>query len=157
MRPQNENEHIKVFLGGTCAGSDWRDRIIPLLGIDYVNPVTSNRTMENRAEEIRQRETCDLLLYTITGEMRGYYSIAEAVEDANLYPQKMVFCLLLERFDIHQVKSLEEVADLIRRHGVPVVYSLEAAANEVNSLAARMQATHQMIREKLGLTPSPAH
>jgi len=29
----------KVFLGGTCNESTWRDELIPMLEIDYFNPV----------------------------------------------------------------------------------------------------------------------
>ena len=39
--------NIKVFLGGTCNESTWRDEIIPLLeeaGIDYFNPVVEDWT-----------------------------------------------------------------------------------------------------------------
>ena len=46
---------MKVFLGGTCAGSTWRDELIPQLKIDYFNPVVADWTPECRAEEIRQK------------------------------------------------------------------------------------------------------
>lgn len=29
----------KVFLGGTCNDTTWRDKIIPYLKIDYFNPI----------------------------------------------------------------------------------------------------------------------
>ena len=32
----------KVFLGGTCNGSDWRKKLIPKLKIDYFNPVVED-------------------------------------------------------------------------------------------------------------------
>jgi hypothetical protein len=28
---------MKVFLGGTCNESDWRNRIIPMLEVDFFN------------------------------------------------------------------------------------------------------------------------
>ena len=33
---------MKVFLGGTCNESTWRNRIIPMLAIDYFNPVVDD-------------------------------------------------------------------------------------------------------------------
>jgi hypothetical protein len=32
----------KVFLGGTCAETTWRDDLIPKLQIDYFNPVVED-------------------------------------------------------------------------------------------------------------------
>ena len=39
---------MKVFLGGTCAGSKWRDNIIPQLKCEYFNPVVDDWTPEHR-------------------------------------------------------------------------------------------------------------
>ncbi len=36
----------KVFLGGTCNESTWRDRVIKDLKIDYFNPVVEDWTPE---------------------------------------------------------------------------------------------------------------
>ena len=67
----------KVFLGGTCNESTWRETLIKLLKIDYFNPVVEDWTEDCMAEERKQRETCDYCLYTITSQMTGTYSIAE--------------------------------------------------------------------------------
>lgn len=32
----------KVFLGDTCNGSTWRNKLIPLLEIEYFNPVVED-------------------------------------------------------------------------------------------------------------------
>ena len=37
---------MKVFLGGTCAESKWREKLIPLLKCDYFNPVVDDWTPE---------------------------------------------------------------------------------------------------------------
>lgn len=84
----------KVFLGGTCAETVWREKLISMLHINYFNPVVEDWTEECMAEEIRQRETCDYCLYTITPSMQGVYSIAEVVDDSNKRPEKAIFCLL---------------------------------------------------------------
>lgn len=36
----------KIFLGGTCNESTWRDRVIKKLKIDYFNPVVEDWTPE---------------------------------------------------------------------------------------------------------------
>jgi GH15 family glucan-1,4-alpha-glucosidase len=46
------------------------------------------------AEELRQRETCDICLYVITPKMTGVYSIAEVIDDSNKRPNKTVLVRL---------------------------------------------------------------
>ena len=84
----------KVFLGGTCNESTWREFLIPMLNINYFNPVVDDWTEDCMKEEIRQREICDYCLYVITPSMKGVYSIAEVVDDSNKRPNKTIFCLL---------------------------------------------------------------
>ena len=127
---------MKVYLGGTCNESNWRNRIIPMLDIDYFNPVVDDWTPDCMAEEIRQRETCDVVLYTITPKMTGTYSIAEAVDDSNKRPKCTIFIMLRddgdERFNDGQWKSLGAVAQMVERNGVSVFTNLKSAAIEIN-------------------------
>ena len=44
----------KVFLGGTCNESQWRTALIPMLHIDFFNPVVDDWTPECQTEEIKQ-------------------------------------------------------------------------------------------------------
>lgn len=37
---------VTVFLGGTCNNSTWRDKLIPLLTVDYFNPIVNEWTKE---------------------------------------------------------------------------------------------------------------
>ena len=85
----------KVFLGGTCNESTWRNELIEDLKINYFNPVVEDWTPECMVEEIRQRETCDFVLYTITPKMTGVYSIAEVIDDSNKRPEKHCFVYLM--------------------------------------------------------------
>lgn len=39
---------MKVFLGGTCNGSKWREELIPLLQVGYFNPVVDEWTAFTR-------------------------------------------------------------------------------------------------------------
>jgi len=128
---------MKVFLGGTCNESSWREELIAQLKIDYYNPVVDDWTPECQAEEVRQRKLCDFCLYTITPLMTGVYSIAEAVDDSNKRPSKTLFCVLLgdngKRFTPGQTRSLMAVSKLIRRNGGRVFITLKACAAFLNS------------------------
>ena len=126
----------KVFLGGTCNNSTWRDKLIPLLKIDYFNPVVDDWTPECQDEEIRQRESCDYCLYTITPKMTGVYSIAEVVDDSNKRPEKTILCVLDEDdeniFSETQIKSLKQVKEMVKNNGANVFDSLEDIASFLN-------------------------
>ena len=126
----------KVFLGGTCNNSTWRDKLIPLLKIDYFNPVVDDWTPECQDEEIRQRESCDYCLYTITPKMTGVYSIAEVVDDSNKRPEKTILCVLDEdnesSFSETQIKSLKQVKEMVKNNGSNVFDSLEDIASFLN-------------------------
>lgn len=124
---------MKVFLGGTCNESVWRNELIQKLKIDYFNPVVDDWTPECQVEEIRQRETCDYCLYVITSQMTGVYSIAEVVDDSNKRPGKTVFCYLSDGFTNGQVKSLESVLKMVERNGAKVCRSLDEVAEWLNS------------------------
>lgn len=122
-----------VFLGGTCAESTWREELKPLLTIDYFDPVVSDWTPEAQAEEIRQREICDFVLYVITSQMQGVYSIAEVADDSNKRPEKTIFCFLKEGFSESQVKSLVQVSKMVQENGGTCFSSLQEIANYLNS------------------------
>lgn len=138
----------KVFLGGTCNESTWRDKLIPMLNIDYFNPVVDDWTEECYQEELKQREMCDYCLYVITPRMTGVYSIAEVVDDSNKRPNKTVFCVLTEdrnpicdftelplpklTFNEAQMKSLDKVGVMVERNGGKYFKSLEDVANYLN-------------------------
>jgi hypothetical protein len=125
---------MNVFLGGTCNGSTWRNELIPLLVTSYYNPIKEigKWTEADRAEELRQRESCDYCLYVITPEMTTVYSIAEAVEDSIKRPDKTLFCFLIEangkQFDKHQIKGLQATSELIQRNGARIFHSQGVAA-----------------------------
>ena len=126
----------KVFLGGTCNESTWRNELIEDLKINYFNPVVEDWTPECMAEEIRQRETCDFVLYTITPKMTGVYSIAEVIDDSNKRPEKTLLCILDEDnkklFTNGQWKSLQQVGEMVRRNGGKTFVSLYSVAEYLN-------------------------
>lgn len=126
----------KVFLGGTCNESTWRDELIPMLKVDYFNPVVEDWTPECQAEEIQQRQNCDYCLYVITPRMTGVYSIAEVVDDSNKRPRKTLFCVLETdgelKFTKGQLKSLYMVGQMVTDNGGKWFSSLEFVADYLN-------------------------
>lgn len=131
----------RIFLGGTCNNSTWREKLIPMLTIDYFNPVVDDWTPDCMAEEIKERESCDFVLYVITPEMLGVYSIAEVTDDSNKRPEKTIFCFLTEPiicgegtlyFDKGQTKSLNAVGEMINENGGKWCTTLGDVANYVN-------------------------
>ena len=128
--------NTRVFLGGTCNGSTWRDDMIKMLTSDYFNPVVENWTEVCMDQEIWEREHCDVVLYTITPKMTGVYSIAEVVDDSNKQPGKTVLILLQKDidkvFDKGQWRSLKAVAQMVERNGGAIFYSLKEAALAIN-------------------------
>jgi hypothetical protein len=135
----------KVFLGGTCNGSEWRTKMEKLLdgiGVDYFNPIVSKWDKEAQANELRERETCNYCLYVITPRMIGLYSIAEAVDDSNKRPDKTIFVVLSEddtikglepiSFGPRMQRSLDAVKNMVTRNGALVFDSLEEAARYID-------------------------
>lgn len=110
---------MKVFLGGTCYNSTWREKLITLFNgeIDYFNSVVTDWTPACQAEEIKQRQACDYVLYVITSEMTGVYSIAEGIDDSNKRPDQTIFCFLPGGFTEGQIKSLKAVGEMVYRNG----------------------------------------
>jgi len=131
-------QNKKVFLGGTCNESLWREELIPQLKINYFNPVVKDWTPECMEEEIKQRQECDFCLYVITPRMTGVYSIAEVVDDSNKRPEKTVFCFLSKDedriFDLGQIKSLTQVGKMVASNGGKWLNSLEEIAEYLNNL-----------------------
>lgn len=127
----------KVFLGGTCNESTWRDDLIKELTIDYFNPVVEDWTPDCMAEEIKQRESCDFCLYVITPKMTGVYSIAEVVDDSNKRPDKTIFVVLDEDEGLHftpgQLKSLRSVSMMVMKNGGKSFVSLYSVSVYLNA------------------------
>jgi len=122
----------KVFLGGTCNGSKWRNILIAMLEMDYFNPVVDDWTPKHQKEELKQRKLCDYCLYVVTPRMTGVYSIAEVVDDSNKFPKKTIFCVLendgRKKFDTGQMKSLNMVGEMVKSNGSVYLKSLEEVA-----------------------------
>lgn len=124
-----------VFLGGTCNESTWRDELVKDLTIGWYNPVVEDWTPDCMAEELRQREVCEICLYMITKRMTGVYSIAEVVDDSNKRPEKTVFCYSIfdGDFDASQKKSLAAVGAMVEGNGGTWVRDISDLAEVLNN------------------------
>jgi hypothetical protein len=108
----------KIFLGGTCNNSTWRDKLIPILQAEYFNPVVKDWTPECQEEEYKQKEEiCRIHFYCITKEMTGVFSIAEVVDSVNNEEKLTYLQVMPDGFDDKQLKSLRAVVDLVRKRG----------------------------------------
>ena len=129
----------KVFLGGTCNESTWRNELMPLLeneGIEYLNPVVEDWTPECQEEEYRQKDICDIYLFLITKKMKGVFSIAEAVASCH-HKDKLTlfgFADFDGEFDTAEKKSLDATGRLIAKLGGGYLVDL----TDINDLAARI-------------------
>lgn len=132
---------MKVFLGGTCNNTKWREELIPLLTVPYFNPVVEDWTDEMIAiEEDEKDNQCDIHLYVITRSMTGVFSIAEAVQSSNTVNKKCVFQVIPNGFDKFQLKSLTQVGKLIEKNGgiFFMEEGLDKLAATINMLGGNM-------------------
>jgi hypothetical protein len=126
----------KVFLGGTTNDSNWRNKLIPKLRIDYFDPVVDDWDEQAQKNEIRERKNSDFVLYVITPKMEGVYSIAEVIDDSNKRPEKTLFAYLKnddgKEFKEHQIKSLDMVKKMVKENGGKTFDDLEGIASHLN-------------------------
>jgi len=116
---------MRIFLGGTCADTTWREEFIEAVkpfGIEYFNPVVKDWTPECQAiEEDEKNNKCDCHLYVITKEMMGTYSIAEIIHSAhlaNMYGtsvDRMIFAILeSDKWQKHELKSFDAIMKMVK-------------------------------------------
>ena len=130
----------RVYLGGTCNGSTWREALIALLNtkrVDFFNPVVLEWTKAAQQREIRERKKCDYCLYVLTPLMVGFYGAVEAALDSVAQPQKVLFCVLDEDggqvWNEHNHKSLQSMKQMIRDRGCRIFDDLKQVADFLNA------------------------
>lgn len=131
----------KVFLGGTCGNTTWRDTIIPKLKIQYFNPVVEDWTYDCIAEEYRQKnELCDIHLYVITPQLKGVFSIAELIQSSLTKGKITVLYIMNKDKDENSTwskemkSSLSEVSNLAKSDGAIICTSLTNVVETLNNL-----------------------
>lgn len=114
----------RVFLGGTCNGSLWRDAFIKEVNKDDVlrerlslfNPVVEDWTPECQANEEREKREADILFFGITTEQTGFYSIAEFADAVHTFPEKKIVVAFMNHdgdFTPAQEKSNTAIINLL--------------------------------------------
>lgn len=136
----------KIFLGGTCNGSNWREKLIEKLNIEYFNPVVDDWTEDCIEKENEEKLSASYLLYCITSEQTGFYSIAELVESSIKYPKRTIVVFLdKDELSESQLKSISAIEKMIEENGSMVLSSIDEVAKYVN------------ISKALGLIPEKLH
>ena len=128
---------MKVFLGGTCNDSKWRDTITPKLSIDYYNPVKDEWSEEAFQEEVQAKLDCNYFLYCLTPRYTGYFSFAEVINESFHYSNQTIFCFLNEdgdyKFSKEETESLKELGSRVVENGGLWLENLEEVATFLNS------------------------
>lgn len=106
----------KVFLGGTCAETAWRDELIPMIQIDYFNPVVDDWTPECVAIEESEKFMCNIHLYVIT-MAKSIYSIAEVVQSSLTKGKQTILHVIPFGFDKHELKHMAQICELVKSNG----------------------------------------
>jgi hypothetical protein len=108
----------KIFLGGTCAETTWREELIRSIQVDFFNPVVENWTEDCiEVEDWQKRDVCNIHLYVITKEMKGVYSIAEVIDSTHTNKKVTILHVIPDGFDEVQLKSLKAVVKMVRENG----------------------------------------
>lgn len=109
----------RIFLGGTCAETTWRERLISSLnGIEYFNPVVDDWTPECQdVEKEEKANKCNIHFYCITKEMQGVFSIAEVVDSVHNKSKRTILHVIPSGFEQFQLKSLKAVVELVNSRG----------------------------------------
>ena len=140
---------IRVFLGGTTKGYDWREvleeRFAYVKFLELYNPIVKDWNEESREKENLYKETADINLYVVTPFMGGCYSIAEAVDSSNKYPEKTVFAYISEakhgneirRFTKEMTNSLNAVSEIITTNGGTCLTSLDEVIDYIREYINR--------------------
>lgn len=123
-----------TFLGGTCSTSTWREELLAKLDskVETFNPVVPDWTPECQAIEDQARAESKYVLFVLSKEMVGVFSVAEVVDCSNKYPERTLFCYLPEDFEGHMLKSLKATAKMVAGNGARVFANLDEIAEFLN-------------------------
>ena len=131
---------VTVFLGGTCNGSKWRDKFIPMLSsrFDPFNPVVDDWNEEAQREEEYHKANDEYIVFCITPKMTGFFSIVEMIHSMHVRPYTTFVCFLNEdggsKFTIPQMKSIDATVELLEKFNVKTFTSLEDMVEYMNNI-----------------------
>jgi len=131
------NQQNRIFLGGTCNESTWRDELMKIVQVDMFNPVVDDWTPECQQNEMDEKDNkCNIHFYCITCQMTGVFSIAEVIDSVHNKNVRTILHIIPTGFTTGQIKSLQAVADLVNiRGGIAYVDDeLKRSARVLNNL-----------------------
>ena len=122
---------MKIYLGGTGNGSDWRYHLDAMLNI------------EPTMFDVDIRPDVDYMLYTITPVITQFRVLPKIIKRAKEYSDKVIICLLSQdtcidtgnivKFDNDMMEFLIYFADQVNiKYGCKYFTSLSDVANYVN-------------------------
>lgn len=128
---------MKVFLGGTVNGSQWRTDVKEQLSINYFDPVVDEWNDAAYERELAERRNCNYLLYVLTPKMTGFYAVAEVTDDSYRRPDRTLYCFLPEdgddAFTSRQVKEFERLGEIVKKNGANWLKDLDEVVAFLNS------------------------
>lgn len=130
----------KIFLGGTCVGYDWRDKVKDNLMNPYFDPYVRDRewTEKDRENEIHERRyDCSHMAYVLTSDMDGFYAVAEVTEDMVLRPGITSVCFLEvpeKPWSETQLKSIAAFKELLSQYSDKIFDNLDKYVVYLNQL-----------------------
>ena len=132
-----------VFMGGTCGSSTWRKDLTKMLGedVEAFNPVVPDWTPECQAVEDAHKANDDVVLFVITPETPGTYSISEITRSSITQPERTMICVIPEAngksFEAHEVKAWNKILKDCKKDGATVCATLEDVAMTLNQRAKK--------------------
>lgn len=137
-------EAKKVFMGGTCNESTWREDFIKkfearrdeckLYNFKFFNPVVKDWDEEAQKKEDYEKRTSDYWIFCITPKMTGIYSIVEVMIKLFNMPRRTIFCVLDEddgkKFPEFMKRSMSKMISDIQKMGYNVCRSLDGMVKE---------------------------
>lgn len=131
-------KEAKVFLGGTCNGSQWRGYPEKHLKMPWFNPVVEDWDAQAMEREEYEKASSLYHLYVLTPKMKGCYAVAELINDCHTPGFQTYFCYLEEdeglRFEAHQLKAMKAIADMVEKIGGVYKPSLEETVQALNQV-----------------------
>lgn len=133
--PADSDQRAALF--GTCAGSGWRERFIPLLKCAHFNPVVTDWNEEAQAQEELVKRTASAMVFTITPMQKGFYSFVEITDLAIKDPKRLYLCFLDNdaghTWTKEQASSIDAIKSyLTKTCGMTIYPTLEELAKAVN-------------------------
>lgn len=136
---------MKVFLGGTCGNSTWRTDLMKDLdsSVEAFNPVVPDWTPECQAVEDAHKANDDIVLYVITPETPGTYSVSEITRSSITQPNRTMICIVPEAngksFEKHEAKAWAKILKDCEKDGSTICPTLSDVAKTLNEMSKAKQ------------------